>query len=211
MISGPIPPRAAPFVCEKRPAIGSRGMAATNHPLASSAAAEMLLSGGNAVDAAVAALFALSVVEPMMVGPLGGGVIHLRLPDGTRTIIDCLSTAPAAARPDMFEPLADGLATARETRDRLNELGGAAAAVPGALAGWALMLGRHGRLTLAEVIEPAIRLAERGFLATPYLADCVRDSMHGWRATPRWPPSSCPAASRSRQVSASSSRSLRRR
>ena len=65
---------AAPFDLEKAPALGSRGMVVTNHPLASAAGAEMLAAGGNAVDAAVAvaaALFALSVVEPMMVGRIG--------------------------------------------------------------------------------------------------------------------------------------------
>lgn len=170
------PPRAAPFICEKRPATGSRGMVATNHPLASSAGVQMLLEGGNAVDAAVAALFALSVVEPMMVGPLGGGLIHLRTPDGRHSVIDCLSTAPAAARADMFEPLgARGLPNARETRERRNALGARAVAVPGALAGWSLALERHGTMQLGEVMEPAIRLAERGFTATHYLADCVRD------------------------------------
>jgi gamma-glutamyltranspeptidase / glutathione hydrolase len=88
----------APFQCEKRSATGSRGMVVTNHPLASAAGVEIMLSGGNAVDAAVAALFALTVVEPMMVSVLGGGVMHLRLADGRHSIIDNLSTAPAAAR-----------------------------------------------------------------------------------------------------------------
>jgi gamma-glutamyltranspeptidase/glutathione hydrolase len=86
------------FDCEKRPALGTRGMVVTNHPLASAAGAEMIAAGGNAVDGAIAALFTLTVVEPMMVGILGGGMAHLRLPDGRHTVIDGLSTAPAAAR-----------------------------------------------------------------------------------------------------------------
>src|SRR5438876_10533805 len=90
---------ATTFACDKRPASGTRGMVVTNHPLASSAGAEMLAAGGNAIDAAIAALFALTVVEPMMVGILGGGMAHLRLADGRHTVIDGLSTAPLAARP----------------------------------------------------------------------------------------------------------------
>ena len=76
------------FQCEKRPATGARGMVATNHPLASAAGAEMLAAGGNAIDAAIAAFFSLTVVEPMMVGVLGGGMAHIRLADGTHTVID---------------------------------------------------------------------------------------------------------------------------
>lgn len=165
-----------PFTCQKQPATGSRGMVVTNHPRASAAGAEMLLAGGNAFDAAVAALFALTVVEPMMVGPLGGGVIHFRLADGTHAIIDGLSTAPAAATQDMFQPLGPGLLpNDRETEGRRNALGGAAVAVPGALAAWAMLHAGRGKLPFAEVIEPAINLAARGFRVTPYLSDCITD------------------------------------
>ena len=163
------------FACEKRPAIGSRGMIVANHPLASAAGAEMLLSGGNAVDAAVAALFALSVVEPMMVGMLGGGVIHLRLADGRHLVLDDLATAPARATPDLYEPLSDEVVRARETRGRANLVGPRAVAVPGALAGWCEALSRFGTLPLADVVAPAQRLAARGFVVTPYLADAVSD------------------------------------
>jgi gamma-glutamyltranspeptidase/glutathione hydrolase len=167
--------RAVPFTCEKRPAIGSRGMVVANHPLASAAGAEMLLAGGNAVDGAVAALFALSVVEPMMVGVLGGGVIHLRLADGRNLILDNLSTAPAAASPTLYEALSEEVGRARDTRGRENLVGPRAVAVPGALAGWCEALARFGTASLFDVVAPAIRLSARGFIATPYLADAVSD------------------------------------
>jgi gamma-glutamyltranspeptidase/glutathione hydrolase len=164
---------AWPFVCEKRPATASRGMVVANHPLASAAGSEMLLAGGNAVDAAVAALFALTVVEPMMVGLLGGGIAHLRLPDGRHVILDGLSTAPAAATPDMYATVSDTLPDYRETRDRRNAVGALSVAVPGALAGWCAALERFGTMPLADVVAPAIRLAEHGFVVTPYLSDCI--------------------------------------
>jgi gamma-glutamyltranspeptidase / glutathione hydrolase len=166
----------APFALEKQPAMGSRGMVVSNHPLASAAGTEIMLAGGNAIDAAIATLFALTVVEPMMVSVLGGGIMHIRLADGRHVIIDCLSTAPAAATPDMFKPTTDGkLANARAVEGRRNEIGTLAVAVPGALAGWCQAIRDHGRLTLAEVMSPAIRLAEQGFTVTPYLADCIKD------------------------------------
>lgn len=168
-------PRIADFTCEKRPATGSRGMVVTNHPLASAAGSEMLLAGGNAVDAAIAALFALTVVEPMMVGILGGGVAHLRLADGRSLVLDGLSTAPGRARADMYETLSDEIATARDTRDRENLIGPKSVAVPGALAGWCTVLARFGTLSLEDVLQPAIRLAERGFIVSPYLANCTAD------------------------------------
>ncbi|WP_135466119.1 gamma-glutamyltransferase [Crenalkalicoccus roseus] len=164
------------FTCVKRPATGSRGMVVTNHPLASAAGAEMLAAGGNAVDAAVASLFALTVVEPMMVGLLGGGMTHLRLSDGTHTVLDGLSTVPAAGRPDMFTPVSQDWPAALETVGRENAVGPRAVAVPGNLLAWCEALRRFGTLPLADVMAPAIRLAERGFPATPYLSECVTEA-----------------------------------
>jgi gamma-glutamyltranspeptidase / glutathione hydrolase len=165
----------AGMVCEKQPAVGSKGMVVTNHPLASGAGAEMLLGGGNAIDAAVAALFALTVVEPMMVGVLGGGLTHIRLADGRHLVLDGISTAPAAATADMFETVSDRRPDDQQTKGRQNFVGPRAVAVPGALAGWCEALQRFGTLALEDVLRPAIRLAEDGFIVTPYLKDCVSD------------------------------------
>jgi len=150
-------------------------MVVTNHPLASAAGAEMLLAGGNVIDAAIASLFALTVVEPMMVGILGGGLSHIRLADGAHIVIDGLSTAPGLARSDMFDPLSDEIAKSRDVRDKANLVGAKAVAVPGALAAWCDTLARFGTFPLADVIAPAIRFAVRGFTVSPYLSDCIRD------------------------------------
>lgn len=168
--------RIAEFACEKKPATGSRGMVVTNHPLASAAGSQMLLAGGNAIDAAVAALFALTVAEPMMVGILGGGLSHIRLADGSHRIIDNLSTAPGRASPDMYDCLSDEIGKQRDTRDRENVVGAKAVAVPGALKGWCEALERFGSLPLADVLQPAIALAARGFTVTPYLSNCIGDN-----------------------------------
>jgi gamma-glutamyltranspeptidase/glutathione hydrolase len=167
---------ATAFACDKRPASGTRGMMVTNHPLASAAGAEMLAAGGNAIDAAIASLFALTVVEPMMVGICGGGMAHIRLADGRHVVLDGLSTAPAASREDSFRPVSDKLPDYQETAGRANAVGAKAVAVPGTLMGWCEALSRFGTLPLADVMEPAIRHAARGFAVTPYLADCIEEA-----------------------------------
>jgi gamma-glutamyltranspeptidase/glutathione hydrolase len=166
---------ALPFACEKRPATGTLGMVVTNHPLASAAGAEMLAAGGNAVDAAVASLFALTVVEPMMVGIVGGGMAHLRLADGRHLVIDGMACAPAAAGPDTYRPVSDAMPAYMETEGRENAVGARSVAVPGTLAGWCDAASRFGRLPLADLVEPAIRLARRGFRVTPYLSGCIAE------------------------------------
>ena len=134
-------------------------MAVTNHPLASAAAVEMLAAGGNAIDATVSALFTLTVVEPMMVGILGGGVALIRLADGREVVLDGLSTAPAAARPDSFTPISDEWPDYMEANGRANRVGPKAIAVPGTLKAWCEAAERFGKLPLRDLIEPAIRHA----------------------------------------------------
>ncbi|RVT97439.1 gamma-glutamyltransferase [Rhodovarius crocodyli] len=164
------------FATEKTPVTAERGMAITNHPLASAAAMEMMAMGGNAIDATVAALFTLTVVEPMMVGFFGGGVAVIRLADGREVVLDSLSTAPALARPDMYRPIADTWPDYMETVDRENRRGINAIAVPGTLKGWCEVLERFGTLPLPAVLEPAIRHAANGFRVTPYLATCIEET-----------------------------------
>jgi gamma-glutamyltranspeptidase / glutathione hydrolase len=161
---------------EKRPATASRGMVVTNHPLGSAAGAEMLAAGGNAVDAAIGALFALTVVEPMMVGIFGAGMTHLRLADGRHLVIDNYTTAPAAARPDMYRPVSDAWPDYLRAEGDVNLIGLLSAGVPGTLKAWAEAIARFGRLDLETVMQPAIRHAERGFRATPYLVEAVTET-----------------------------------
>jgi gamma-glutamyltranspeptidase/glutathione hydrolase len=167
---------AFPLDCGKQPARGARGVACTNHPMASAAAAEVLLAGGNAVDAAVAALFALTVVEPMMVGLTGGGICHLRMASGAHVVLDGLSAAPVAATPEMYRPVPDSPPEERAAEGRRNAVGALAVAVPAALPAWTHALARYGTWPLADAMEPAIRLAARGFTVTPYLSDCIGDA-----------------------------------
>ncbi len=164
------------FKCEKQPAHGSRGMVVTNHPLGSAAGMEMLAAGGNAVDAAVACQFALTVVEPMMVGLIGGTTCHIRTADGQHTIIDGMSAVPLSGRPDMFRPLAGAAPQVFTAEGRVNEVGPKAVAAPGSLLAWCLALRRYGTMSLADVMQPAIRHATRGFTVTPYLSDCIESA-----------------------------------
>lgn len=173
-----------PFTCEKRPASGSQGVVVTNAPPGTAAGAEMLAIGGNAVDAAVAALLTLTVVEPMMVGIAGGGIAHLRLADGRHVVIDALSAAGQGARPDMFTPVSDLPDAYMETEGRRNRVGPSAVAVPGNLRGWFTMQRQYGRLPWADVVEPAIRAAARGFAVSPYLHGAIREHEADLRADP---------------------------
>ncbi|MFO1159450.1 MAG: gamma-glutamyltransferase [Reyranellaceae bacterium] len=161
------------FKCEKQSAHGRNGMVVTNHPLASAAGVEMLAAGGNAIDAAVACQFALTVVEPMMVGLIGGTTSHIRLADGQHTIIDGMSAVPLSGRPDMFRPVPGAAPEVFDTVGRESQVGPKSVATPGSLRAWCLALRRFGTMPLADVMQPAIRFATQGFTVTPYLSDCI--------------------------------------
>ena len=202
-----------PFTCEKRPASGALGVVVTNTPFGTAAGNEMLAVGGNAIDAAVAAMLMLTVVEPMMVGIAGGGMTHIRLADGRHVVIDALSTAGAAARPDMFETVSDAPPRYMDTKHRRNTVGASAVAVPGNLRGWCLMQQRYGKLPFADVIAPAIRVAESGFLVSHYLNGALREHQGDLLADPEMArlflPGGEPLAAGSRLVMGDYAESLR--
>ena len=164
------------FTCEKQPAHGPRGMAVSNHPLASAAGLEMLAAGGNAVDAAVAMQFALTVVEPMMVGLIGGTTCHIRLADGSHRILDGMSAVPQMGHPDMYKPVPGAAPEVYDVEGQENLVGPKSVATPGSLRAWCLALERFGTMSLTDVMQPAIRHAARGFAVTPYLSDCIKDA-----------------------------------
>lgn len=175
---------ATVFEPQKTAVTASGGMVVTNHPLASAAAVEVLAAGGNAIDATIAALFTLSVVEPMMVGIFGGGTALIRLASGEEVVIDGLSLAPAAARPDSYTPISDSWPDYMEVEGRENAVGPKSIAVPGNLKAWCETLDRFGRCDLATVTQAAIRHAETGFAATPYLCNCIAGSAEDMRRDP---------------------------
>lgn len=137
------------------------GMAATSHPLATEAAVTMLRSGGNAVDAAVAAAAVLAVVEPQMTGVGGDCFAIIADPDGTVHGINGSGRAAGAATLDWY--LERGFTEIGP--DDIH-----AVTVPGAVATWAHLLERHGTRPLAEVLGPAIAHAEAGFAVAPRVA-----------------------------------------
>src|SRR5258708_27872760 len=166
-----------PLPLRKREVVASRGVVATNHPLASAAGVEMLGRGGNAVDAAMAALFALTVVEPMMVSIFGSGFVVVRDASGAVTTLDNFATCPGAATETMFRPLPS--TTEWLTENDENRLGHKAVGVPGALAGWAEALRRWGNVPLATGIAPAIPYAAQGYPASPYLVKTISENVGG--------------------------------
>ncbi len=153
------------------PVYAPHGMVASQERLATEVGVDILKAGGNAVDAAVAVGFALAVTLPQA-GNLGGGgfmLVH-DAASGDTAAIDYRETAPAAATRDMY------LDTDGNADPNLSRFTPLAIGVPGTVAGLALALERYGTMPLADVLAPAIRLAEDGFEVTAELSQSLKRS-----------------------------------
>lgn len=173
----------APVVAEPPRSSGEfrRFAVAADHPLASEAGAEILRAGGNAVDAAVATSFALSVVRPFSCGIGGGGFMLIHdpgAPEEKQTVaINYRETAPSAVGPEFFERLDDSTASVR---------GGSACGVPGTVAGLLYALETRGSMDRARVLAPAIRLARDGFTADSAYAAAAAGLIEKFEKNPEW-------------------------
>lgn len=147
-------------------AVGTGGAVATVDAFATQAGLEVLESGGNAIDAAIAAAAVINVTNPFSAGIGGGGFMVIYLADEDRVVtIDSREEAPAAATPDMFLENGEPISFFPE---RISS--GLAVGVPGTLAGWQVALDNYGNRSLAQLLEPAIEIAEAGFPITETFA-----------------------------------------
>jgi len=140
-----------------QPVHAQHGMVVSSQELASRAGVEIMQAGGNAVDSAVAAGFALAVVHPAAGNLGGGGFMLIRMADGRAHFLDYREKAPAAAKPDMY------LDAPGNVIEDASLIGYKSVAVPGSVAGMVYAEQKYGKLTLRQVIAPAIRLARDGY------------------------------------------------
>ncbi|MCO5156785.1 MAG: gamma-glutamyltransferase [Aquamicrobium sp.] len=152
---------SAAFAASPAPAEGENGMVVSAQHLASQVGVDVLKSGGNAVDAAVAVGYALAVVYPTAGNLGGGGFMTIRLKDGTTTFLDFRERAPLASTKTMYLD-ADGNPVPGASTD-----GYLAVGVPGSVAGMETAREKYGTRTREELIAPAIRLASEGFVLEP--------------------------------------------
>jgi gamma-glutamyltranspeptidase/glutathione hydrolase len=157
------------YAPEQRTVVAYRGMVVSTDSLASRAGVEILRRGGNAVDAAVAVMFALAVVNPEAGNLGGGGFMVVRMADDTVAALDFREKAPLAATRDMF------LDERGEATDE-SLVGHLAAGVPGTPMGMWEAHGRFGTRLWEELLDPAIRLAE-GFVVTPRFLEALDGEM----------------------------------
>ena len=139
------------------PVHAAHGIVVSVHELASRAGVEMMQAGGNAVDAAVATGFALAVVHPPAGNIGGGGFMLVRMADGKVHFLDYREKAAAAAKADMY------LDAQGNVIEGASEYGYKAIGVPGSVAGMVYAEQKYGKLTLKQVMAPAIRLAREGY------------------------------------------------
>ena len=145
---------------QKSGLVADSAMVVSAHSLASEVGAKILKQGGNAVDAAIAVQFALAVVYPVAGNIGGGGFMVIREKDGNTAALDFREKAPAGANRDMY------LDDNSEVIENLSLRGHLAAGVPGSVAGMAAAYEKYGSLPWKKLLQPAIKLAAKGFKLT---------------------------------------------
>ncbi len=153
----------------EQPARAKHGMVVSVHHLASDAGVEIMQEGGNAIDAAVATGFALAVVHPAAGNLGGGGFMLVRGHDGSTTFIDYRERAPLAGSTNMY------LDSKGNVIPDASTLGYRSIATPGSVAGLVYAEKKYGRLSLTDVMAPAIKLARDGFVLTEEEAAELKD------------------------------------
>jgi gamma-glutamyltranspeptidase/glutathione hydrolase len=159
----------SPLPASTHPVHAQHGIVVSVNELASRVGVEVMQSGGNAVDAAVATGFALAVVHPAAGNVGGGGFMLIRMADGKTHFLDYREQAPAAATRDMF------LDAQGNVIDGASEIGYKSIGVPGSVAGMVYAEQKYGKLTLKQVMTPAIRLAREGYELTWEAAQDLHD------------------------------------
>lgn len=157
-----------PYPMSAQPAVSSGGMVATDAPLATDAGADILYAGGNAIDAAIAIAFALAVVHPRAGNIGGGGFAVIRLENGDVAALDFREKAPMAASPDMYLDENGGVGKGSVT-------GHVAAGVPGSVAGLWELHQKYGSTDWAQLLTPAIHLADEGFVADSSFCSAIQE------------------------------------
>ncbi len=163
---------------KKWPVYAKHGMVVSSDRLASEVGVEILKRGGNAIDAAVATAFALAVVHPAAGNIGGGGFMVIRFADGATTTIDYREKAPKAAHEKMY------LDERGELIRDSNHKGYLSIGVPGTVAGLILALEKFGTMSLKEVLQPAIKLAEKGFAVTYAMSADFKELAEEFRKYP---------------------------
>jgi len=143
------------------PAYGQHGMVVTTQHLASEVGLKILKQGGNAIDAAVAVGYALAVVDPCCGNIGGGGFMTLHLADGRNIFVNFRERAPLKATRDMYLDATGNVVPNLSTRGYL------AVGVPGTVLGLDTVLKQYGTMTRKQVMEPAIELADHGYVLAP--------------------------------------------
>ena len=168
----------AVFRSRRSTVMARRGMVATSQPLAAQAGLNILQAGGNAADAAIATAAMLNVTEPISTG-IGGDCYALYWDAKSKTVTALNGSGRAGGAATIADLRAQG-------HSKMPTFSGHAVSIPGTVAGWSDLLERHGRMSLAQVLQPAIWTAENGYPVSEIIANGWKSQEKKLRRDPDW-------------------------